>query len=35
MAKITAGATSESIPLQTAAVDAYMNKLKHPMKEVA
>ena len=35
MAKITASATSESIPSQTEAVDAYMKKLKHPMKEVA
>jgi hypothetical protein len=35
MAKITACATSESIPSQTDVVDAYMSKLKHPMKEVA
>lgn len=35
MAKITASATSESIPSQTEAVDAYMKKLKHPMKEAA
>lgn len=35
MAKITASATSESIPSQTEAVDAYMKKMKHPMKEAA
>ena len=35
MAKITASATSEIIPSQTETVDAYMKKLKHPMKEVA
>ena len=35
MTKITASATSESIPSQTEAVDGYMKKLKHPMKEVA
>lgn len=35
MAKITACATSESIPSQTAVVDAFMKALKHPMKEVA
>ncbi|NOT51241.1 MAG: DUF1801 domain-containing protein [Chitinophagaceae bacterium] len=35
MAKITASATSESIPSQKEAVDAYMKKLKHPMKEDA
>ena len=35
MAKITASATSKIIPSQKEAVDAYMKKLKHPMKEVA
>ena len=35
MSKITASATSESIPSQTEVVDAYMKKLKHPMKETA
>ena len=35
MAKISASASSESIPSQKLVVDAYMDKLKHPMKEVA
>jgi hypothetical protein len=35
MSKLTASASSESIPSQTEAVDAYMKKLKHPMKEAA
>lgn len=35
MAKISGSASSESIPSQTEVVDAYMKKLKHPMKEAA
>jgi hypothetical protein len=35
MARITASATSESIPSQTEVVDAYMKKLKHPLKNAA
>jgi hypothetical protein len=35
MPKLTASATSESIPSQTEVVDGYMKKLKHPMKEAA
>ncbi len=35
MPKLTASATSESIPSQTEVVDAYMKKLKHPMKDAA
>jgi hypothetical protein len=35
MSKLTASASSESIPSQTEAVDAYMKKLKHPMKAAA
>ena len=35
MPKLPASATSESVPSQKEAVDAYMKKLKHPMKEAA